>query len=562
MNTPSKHGKAASPRTKYNARRRAILRRRFVSQFCVATLLALAAGTSLTQGVTDLPGRIIPSDVAVVSLGETPTSMPDAATSSPTQLEPSAQPSLTVTKTPILAPTHTATATLEPSATPTNTPTVTHTPDPKASPEPPILYYAQAGDTLPVVAKRFNVSPEEITSSGPIPETGFINPNQVLFIPRRLGDTTPSTQLMPDSEVVYSPSVAGFDIAAFLKDAGGYASAQSDAAEIIRKAALNNSIHPRILVGLLEYQSHWVFGQPTTLAETNYPMGDYDVKKQYLSAQVSWAIDQLSIGYYHWRDGSLTSLTFPNGETLRLAPDLNAGTVAVQYLFAQLYNREEWSGKLYDDDSFITRYEEIFGNPWLSAQTVEPMLPSTLTQPELELPFIPGQLWSFSGGPHAAWNGEGARAALDFAPGSLESGCVRSNTWATAVATGQIVRSETGIIVLDLDGDGREETGWAVLYLHVATEGRVPVGKWVSVGDPIGHPSCEGGVATGTHIHIARKYNGEWVLADGPLSFDLSGWQAHAGEAIYKGTLTKDGKTVTANTVGSIETNIRREDSE
>jgi hypothetical protein len=35
--------------------------------------------------------------------------------------------------------------------------------------------------------------------------------------------------------------------------------------------------------------------------------------------------------------------------------------------------------------------------------------------------------------------------------------------------------------------------------------------------DRVGHPSCEGGSSSGIHIHIARKFNGEWVLADGGL---------------------------------------------
>ncbi|MFC2055698.1 hypothetical protein ACFLV7_15590, partial [Chloroflexota bacterium] len=54
----------------------------------------------------------------------------------------------------------------------------------------PSLYYSQAADTLPVVAVRFGVLPSEITSQGLIPETGFINPGQLLVIPRRLSDTT------------------------------------------------------------------------------------------------------------------------------------------------------------------------------------------------------------------------------------------------------------------------------------------------------------------------------------------------------------------------------------
>jgi len=121
-----------------------------------------------------------------------------------------------------------------------------------------------------------------------------------------------------------------------------------------------------------------------------------------------------------------------------------------------------------------------------------------------------------------------------------------------------VVRSGNGVVVLDLDGDGREQTGWVILYLHVSNDKRVPVGTWADVGDRLGHPSCEGGMATGTHIHIARKYNGEWMAADGPVSFVLNGWTAYAGEAAYKGTLSRDGETITACTCGSADTVISR----
>ena len=50
----------------------------------------------------------------------------------------------------------------------------------------------------------------------------------------------------------------------------------------------------------------------------------------------------------------------------------------------------------------------------------------------------------------------------------------------------------------------------------------------------------------GTHIHIARKYNGEWVLADGPLALNFDGWIAHEGTQPYQGTLTRYADTVTA----------------
>jgi hypothetical protein len=80
----------------------------------------------------------------------------------------------------------------------------------------------------------------------------------------------------------------------------------------------------------------------------------------------------------------------------------------------------------------------------------------------------------------------------------------------------------------------------------------------VNVDDNVGHPSCEGGQATGTHVHIARKYNGEWILADGPLPFVLSGWQLHAGEANYQGTMTRGDETVISSVVGDFLSRIYR----
>ena len=59
------------------------------------------------------------------------------------------------------------------SLTPTITPTpVTSTSVPGAS----TTYISQSGDSLDVVAIHFGVSPSDITSTGPLPSTGFINP--------------------------------------------------------------------------------------------------------------------------------------------------------------------------------------------------------------------------------------------------------------------------------------------------------------------------------------------------------------------------------------------------
>jgi murein DD-endopeptidase MepM/ murein hydrolase activator NlpD len=174
------------------------------------------------------------------------------------------------------------------------------------------------------------------------------------------------------------------------------------------------------------------------------------------------------------------------------------------------------------------------------------------------LPFDVNVPWTLIGGPHPAWEAESAWGALDFAPPAAVSGCFVSNDWVVAVATGQIVRSESSYVVLDLDGDGFEQTGWVMIYQHIATKDRIPAGTRVSAGDHIGHPSCEGGTATGTHVHIARKYNGEWVAAGGPLPFVLSGWAAHAGAAPYQGTLTKGDLVVIASLVSEHTSQIVR----
>ncbi|MGD9093043.1 MAG: hypothetical protein PVF74_09340 [Anaerolineales bacterium] len=447
------------------------------------------------------------------------------------------------------------------------TPVSTEAPTPTDPPvnTTPILYYTQAADTLPVVAVRFGVQPQEITSPDPLPETALLPPNQLLIIPRRLANTTSSQHLLPDSEVVYSPSAVDFDVEKYVNEAGGYLSTYSQwlqttktssGADIITRVAMENSINPRLLLALLEYHSNWVYGQPDNPNQIEFPIGHVAIGQQGLYNQLVWAVNHLSVGYYTWREGRITELRFSDDITARLAPDLNAGTVALQYYMAQHYDGANWVAVLDQANGFPALYERMFGNPWARAQTVEPLYPPGLTQPPLSLPFQIDRLWSFTGGPHGAWEHDGSYAALDFAPASAESGCVESNAWTTAAASGLVVRSGNGVVVLDLDGDGFEQTGWSLLYLHISPEKRIPVGTWVDVGSPLGHPSCEGGMATGTHLHIARKYNGEWIAADGPMPFVLSGWRAHAGEEAYKGELTRDGETIIACTCSSFETRI------
>jgi LasA protease len=442
-------------------------------------------------------------------------------------------------------PTATQTATLAP---PTATPTVILTPGIAQ------FYYTQSGDTLAALAARFGVNPADLHAPEPLRGITSLEGGQLLMIPQVLeGDLSPGYRIIPDSELIFSGGGAGFDPAEVAAEHGGYLAQYHGFAEtttrsggdVLLLTAQNHSISPRLLMALLEYQSGWVTNpQPQGKALT-YPLGYVHQYRHELLPQLDWATAQLAVGYYGWRAGTLAGLTFPDGSSLRLNPTLNAGTVALQYFFAQTLNRPAWDDAV-SAGGLAATYAQLFGDPFLHA--VDPLFSPDLTQPPLALPFAPGHSWSFTGGPHGAWEHGGAQAALDFAPSSMVSGCVESLEWVTAVAAGKIVRASYGSVLLDLDGDGRETTGWVILYLHIADEGRVQAGAYVEKGDRIGHPSCLAGSATGTHVHIARKYNGEWIPANGLVPFNLGGWVAQPGQTEYAGTLTRSDQVIKACT--------------
>jgi LasA protease len=485
--------------------------------------------------------------------------------------------------TPSPIPPDTATFTLTPTSIPieTSTPLPTQpTPDANATvllptfDVPTILYYSQSGDTLPAVAARFSASLSDIRSNTDLPQTALINPGTLLIIPKRITDpTTPNIQIIPDSEMVFSATAVNFDIEGYVNQAGGNLSnyreylgvtAWTTGADEIKRAAYDNSINPRLLLAVLEYESHWVRGQPLDALHTDYPMGYENPLDKGLFLQLEWAVDQLSIGYYGWRAGTLTTLTFADGTTLRIDPRLNAGTVALQYLFAQLHSQSQWAQIINSDQGFSALYTTMFGDPWSRGDAVNPILPPGLSQPMMTLPFQPHFEWSLTNGPHGAWLPFGAMAAIDLAPTSDHGGCAASPAWVEAAAPGLIVRSENGVVVEDLDGDGYEQTGWDLVYLHIAAAASVSVGTWVNRNDHIGHPACVGGYETGTHLHFVRKYNGEWIPAGGPIPFVLSGWTVHSGSqpcdnGICPGTMTQNGQTITANPYGESQSVIFRD---
>lgn len=467
----------------------------------------------------------------------------------------------------ILNPENPGTATPQPLPTEGVT-GVTPPPSPLVLLDGYLIYTLQQGDTLPALAKRFGVETADIQAEMPLSPAGLLPIGMQVQFPDVLERVLPfADPVLPDSEVIYGPSVGDFDAAEFARAADGFLARYTELVrgemmtgpEIVQRVALDSSTNPRLLLAILEYRSGWVFGHPPGADSDRYPIG-FGATDAGLYNELMITARLLAQGFYGWREGSLLTLNFYRGGQGRLSPGLNAGSVGLMNFFAGLHDQSDWEGELYGEASFLNFYQTLFGDYWSRAATVEPYLRLTDQQPELNLPFAPGEAWSLTGGPHITWQTGTPRGALDFAPITGEPACVVSVRWVTASTPGLVVRSTRSVVALDLDGDGDEGTGWVLVYMHIAEQDRVPAGVWVEADAPIGHPSCEGGQSSGTHVHLARKFNGEWLGVGEPFPMILSGWRAFAGAARYEGFLQKGEQIVTSRPDGSSGSTIIRTD--
>jgi LasA protease len=401
-----------------------------------------------------------------------------------------------------------------------------------------------AGETLGYIAQLYGTTVEELAALNDLANSDVIDVNQVLLVPAVSAEFGPSFKIIPDSELVYGPAAKGFDAASVAAGYGGYLLSYSSEVEgrtltgtqIVQLVADRQSVNPRLLLTLVEYLAGWVTHSSTT--STDFALGYTKTGYENLYQQLTWAANLLNLGFYGRSEGGLFTFQVGGERQLSFAPDINDGSAALQLLFGAIpeVNYEDWLADV-GPDGFFAAYSRLFGNPF--AYTVEPLVPENLAQPALKLPWAPGETWYLTGGPHGAWASGSAWAALDFAPPHDQLGCYQSDAWVTAMADGLVTRSDAGAVVIDLDGDGYAGTGWSITYMHVETRERLPVGSVVQTGDALGHPSCEGGFSNGTHVHVARAYNGLWISADGPTPFSISGWISQGLGREYDGLLIK-----------------------
>lgn len=434
----------------------------------------------------------------------------------------------------------------------------------------PTSHTVKAGDTLFAIAQTYNVSLNALIEANNLTNPNLLEVGQVLNLPSAPTLTTPSFKILPDSRLVRAPNVTQFDLVGFVSAQSGYIRQATDvvttrlgngagfdelltSAQVIARVSLEYSVDPRLLLAVLEFRAGWL-SNPTPredlLLYPIVPMSE-GIERRGLYRQLAYVANELNRAYYGWKGRGLRTITLADGTRFALNPQLNPATLAIQYFLSlsKTTNSTVWASEVSERGLYAT-YLRLFGDPFLGA--IEPLVPSTLQQPILGLPFAQGETWYYTGGPHGGWGSGSAWASLDFAPPderpANSSFCYVSQTPVRALAAGMIARVEGGAIVLDLDMDGDESTGWTIVYLHVDTT--LKAGTRVNFADPIGFASCAGGFSTATHLHIGRRFNGEWLPADcgeclpeyRTPDFVMGGWRAVGirGQE-YQGYLEREG---------------------
>lgn len=357
---------------------------------------------------------------------------------------------------------------------------------------------------------------------------------------------TADTHLIPDSELIYGPTLKGFKIEEVVPMTAPLRNHQEsvegtmiNGMQILQLVAERTRVSPRLLLVVAELQAGWLSAESPPATKSLY-------------YQLEGTAAQLNKGFYERSEVGVRQIKLNDGTSITYAEHIPHGTAALQYWVSTTKpTYDSWLAEL---NRFAQLYQSWFGDAF--AQPYNEFYPPDLTQPPLSLPWANDETWYFTGGPHAGWINGSAWAALDFVSYEKMNGCYESNAWVRASADGVIARSDFGAVVVDLDGDGYTGTGWAVLYQHLAARDRIAVGSRVSQGDPLGHPSCEGGFSTGAHLHLARTYQGRWVSADQPPYFDLGGWVSYGVGSQYNGELIRNGITKKALTIRSADNAI------
>lgn len=324
---------------------------------------------------------------------------------------------------------------------------------------------------------------------------------------------------------LYGVDAANFDLADFLYV---NAPALSDKQEVINHWAGYFSINPKIVLALMEMQSH-IISNPSQKA-LNRPLGKLS-KKHGFDAQLQDVLGQLSQRFYAYEEHELKGKKHVRTEAM------NAATFALIDLLNSSKTGKAQRGQLQESevlglDQFVEQFGLLFNNTEaeiLSVQLAEDepidvskrmntaptvnaaasaLPPSSL----LQMPWLRGYSW-ISNGAHSHTGSGYPFSSIDVAYDWPVWG---QPTYAVAAA-----HSGTVNVISRCQVRVTNANGWATNYYHMANVS-VSSGQYVNQNTALGvyantknDALCEGGSSTGPHLHFSLLKDGRHVSLQG-----------------------------------------------
>ncbi|MDF1500228.1 MAG: LamG domain-containing protein [Anaerolineales bacterium] len=351
-----------------------------------------------------------------------------------------------------------------------------------------------------------------------------------------------------DGQFVWGPNVGNFSIESFL---GKRNSSLKPYAEVIEAWARYYTINPRVLLAALELNY-------SLISETNP-----DLDQETIYALIEESAADLSLAFYEHLytlgnrgKGNLQALArggqsfeFEDGTQVEITWSPSSGSYAV----AALHAKGNLKGNVPEVQALggAEDFEAIFGyffpdtDPLDDSNNLEP---DTLPPDDyFQFPFPLGASWRFSGA--HSWSGGGSypdRSSMDFSiTWSNYPDPPYKNTVAAAPGEAYIRAPNSYYSTIpcwvEIDHGG----GWKTHYYHLVNlgaSGEVGSKSQNQLIGGIGEEICNGGFATGPHVHFALFYNGAPYDLEG---LKLSGWTVHEGprdeNAYNTGSIERDG---------------------
>ncbi len=242
-------------------------------------------------------------------------------------------------------------------------------------------HIVQYGDTLNAIALYFGVDVNALIEANQPMDPEMLEVGRLLQIPPPVPvQDAPDFKIIPDSELVFSPSSLGFDIAGFIQQRGGYLARYTEevdnavlnGAEIVERVSRENSVNPRFLLALLDYQSGWVSSLSPAGETLEYPLRYFHPAYKGLFLQLSQAANELNRGYYLWRINGLSHYVLADGSVVRATPEINAATAGIQLALGRLAGLDAWN-RASKRVASIRLISDLFGFPF--DYSFEPLLP-------------------------------------------------------------------------------------------------------------------------------------------------------------------------------------------